>query len=270
MGGFLTGFLKNRKRERLRSARFPDEWLCILKARVPLFHRLNEVDQVELMWRIQVFVREKQFEGCGGLEMSDELRVTIAGHGCLLLLHRDVDFYPLLYSVLVYPSAFLVPVNQQSDEIGGVVHEGSDLLCGEAWPTGAIVLAWDEVCRASSDDHDGTNVAIHEFAHLLDMEGGAADGTPILGNSDDYSRWAEVLSAEYRHLRRANRRGRRTVLDQYGTEDPAEFFAVVTETFFENPIEMKLRHPSLYQTLMAFYRQDPSRWRSGVDRRTIS
>ncbi len=265
MLGFIKGFLRRRQRERLRFAEFPSHWLEILKAKVPLFNRLHSVDQEELQWRVQVFLAEKQFEGCGGLTITDEMTVTIAGHAWLLLLHRDTDFYPELYSILVYPSAFLVPVKHDFDDAPGIVHEGVDVLCGEAWPTGAIVLSWDEVCQASSDDRDGTNVTLHEFAHLLDMEGGAADGTPILKNNEQYMEWAKVFEAEFKHLRRVSRRGRPTVLDEYGAEHPAEFFAVTTEAFFENPIALKQLHPALYGELKEYYQQDPVTWVSRSD-----
>jgi len=265
MLGFINGFLRRRQRERLRVAEFSSYWLEILKTNVPLFNRLHSADQEELRWRVQVFLAEKQFEGCGGLTITDEMTVTIAGHACLLLLHRETDFYPELYSILVYPSSFLVPVKQDFDDAPGIVHEGVDVLCGEAWPTGAIVLSWDEVCQAFSDDRDGTNVTLHEFAHLLDMEGGEADGTPILQDHEHYREWAKVFETEFTHLRRARRRGRSTVLDEYGAEHPAEFFAVATEAFFENSSVMKQRHPALYGELKGYYQQDPIMWLSRSD-----
>ncbi len=258
----MLGFIKRRQRKRLRGAKFLSNWLNILKTNIPLFNQLQPVDQEELRWRIQVFLAEKQFEGCGGLTITDEMTLTIAGHACLLLLHRETDFYPNLYSILVYPSSFLVPMKHDDDDVPGIVHEGVDVLCGEAWPTGTIVLSWDEVCQAFSDDRDGTNVTLHEFAHLLDMEGGAADGTPMLQNHEQYGEWAKVFETEFAHLRRARRRGKSTVLDKYGAEHPAEFFAVATETFFENPSAMKEWHPSLYGELKKYYQQDPGTWLS--------
>ena len=260
----MLGFIKRRQRERLRSAKFSSHWLHILKTNVPLFNRLHSVDQEELQWHVQVFLSEKQFEGCGGLTITDEMTITIAGHACLLLLHQETDFYPDLYSILVYPSSFLVPMKHDADT-PGIVHEGMDVLCGEAWPTGAIVLSWDDVCQSFSDNRDGTNVTLHEFAHLLDMENGAANGTPILKNHEQYIEWAKVFEAEFTHLRRARRRGRSTVLDKYGAEHPAEFFAVATEAFFETPTAIKQRHPALYGELKQFYQQDPVTWLSHSD-----
>tara|TARA_B100002003_G_C14013979_1_gene489167 strand:+ start:79 stop:876 length:798 start_codon:yes stop_codon:yes gene_type:complete len=260
MFGFINGLLRRSHRERLRFAKFPSHWLEILKTNVPLYTQLSASDQDQLKWRVQVFLAEKRFEGCGGLTITDEMIVTIAGHACLLLLRRDTDFYPELYSILLYPSAFLVPVKRDFGDAPGIVHEGVDALCGEAWPTGAIVLSWDEVCKASLDDRDGTNVTVHEFAHLLDMEGGAADGTPILRNHKQYMGWVKVFEAEFQYLRRARRRGRSTVLDKYGTEHPAEFFAVATEAFFENPIALKQQHSALYSAIKGYYQQDPVMW----------
>ena len=260
MIGFIKAFLRRKRSERLRSRPFPDHWLTILDEKVPLFHRLSPADQDELKWRVQVFLAEKRFEGCGGLMVTDEMAVTIAGYACMLLLHRDTDCYPQLCSVLIYPEAFLVPVKHDCSDVPGVVYEGVDILCGEAWPTGALVLSWDEVRQASSDDRDGSNVALHEFAHLLDMEGGEADGTPLLKHRQQYKVWAEVFENEFKQLRRARRRNYRTVLDTYGAEHPSEFFAVATEAFFENPLVMKQRHPLLYGELKKYYQQDPATW----------
>ena len=260
---FIKGLLRRRCREQRRSTGFPTSWLAILNTTVPLFRRLNEADREELKWRVEMFVDEKQFEGCGGLTITDEMTVVVAAYACLLLLRRDTDCYPHLYSILLYPSAFLVPVHQHCDDTPGIVHEGVDVLCGEASPSGTIVLSWDEVRLACSDDRQGSNVVLHECAHLLDMESGTADGTPVLAKRQQYAEWTRVFDAEYMKLRRVSRRGRHTVLDEYGAEHPAEFFAVATEAFFETPVPLKQRHPVLYRALQGYYQQNPAAWPEG-------
>ena len=253
----MFGLLKRRRRGRLRAAPFPPEWEQILRKNVPLYGRLPEADRRELHGHIHVFLAEKHFEGCGGLALTDEIRVTIAAQACLLLLHRDADYYRRLITILVYPHAY---VARSVEPIGGgVVLEGEVCRLGEAWKDGVVVLSWDDVRAGASDIHDGHNVVLHEFAHQLDQEDGAADGAPILDRRSQYVAWARVLGSEYEQLRRASRSGKESVLDQYGATNPAEFFAVATECFFEKPAQMRKKHPELYEELKAYYRQDPER-----------
>ena len=196
------------------------------------------------------------FEGCGGLELTDEIKVTIAAQACLLLLHRETDYYPRLITILVYPHAY---VAKSVEPIGGgVVLEGETARLGEAWKDGVVVLSWDDVRQGASDLHDGHNVVLHEFAHQLDQQDGSADGAPILEHRSQYVTWARVLSDEYEQLRRDTEQGRKDVLDEYGATNPAEFFAVATECFFEKPIPLRRKHPQLYEELKAYYRQDPA------------
>jgi len=251
----MFDFFKRRRRERLRAATFPGAWLEIIDKNVPLCKRLSEADRRELYGHVQVFLAEKYFEGCGGLELTDEIKVTIAAQACLLLLHRDTDYYPRLITILVYPAAYLADTVQHLG--AGTVLEGQEVRLGEAWKSGVVVLSWDDVRDDSLDIRDGRNLVLHEFAHQLDMEDGAADGTPPLDRRQHRS-WAEVLGDEYERLRRDCVLGRSTVLDKYGATDPAEFFAVATECFFETPGRLRRRHPELYAQLKAFYRQDPA------------
>ena len=251
----MMNFLKRRRRDKLRARPFPDAWLAHLTDNVPFYARLSAEDQAELRSLIQVFVAEKNFEGCGGLKMTDEVRVTIAAQACLLLLRRETDVYPRVQSVLVYPSTFVAKVAEQNDD--GVVEEYDDELEGEAWHTGAVILAWDDVLRAARDIRDGYNVVIHEFAHQLDLETGDADGMPVLGPGIDPDEWADVFTREYdRHCSDVDR-GRKTLIDAYGADDPAEFFATATECFFGKAAAMKKRHGALYGLLRGYYRQDP-------------
>ena len=173
----------------------------------------------------------------------------------------ETDDYPRLITILVYPHAY---VARSVEPIGGgMVLEGEQTRLGEAWTAGVVVLSWDDVRAGASDIHDGHNVALHEFAHQLDQEDGAADGAPILDRRSRYVAWARVLGAEYDQLRLDAERGRRSVLDDYGATNPAEFFAVATECFFEKPTQMKRKHPELYEELKKYYRQNPAEPGSG-------
>ena len=251
----MFGYFKRRRRERLRATPFPPEWDDTLRKNVPLYDRLSEPDRRELQGHIQVFVAEKTFEGCGGLSLTDEIRVTIAAQACLLLLHRDTDYYRRLVTILVYPSAYTAKGVESLG--GGFVLEGEQGRLGEAWAAGVVVLSWDDVRSGASDVKDGHNVVLHEFAHQLDQEDGVADGAPPLDRRSRYVAWARVLGAEYERLRMSSRRGKKSVLDRYGATKPAEFFAVATECFFEKPVQMKKKHPELYDELREYYRQDP-------------
>jgi Mlc titration factor MtfA (ptsG expression regulator) len=252
----VFGFFKQRRRRRIRSEPFPAAWLEIVNKNVPYYASLPEEDRRELQGLIQVFLAEKNFEGCGGLELTEEMKVTIAAESCLLLLHRDTDLYPRLITILVYPTAFVTKV---VEPIGGpAVLEGEQIRLGEAWKGGVVVVSWDEVRAKAAGRAFGRNLVLHEFAHQLDMEDGAADGTPVLQGHDRYAEWTRVMGQEYDRLRRDSALGRYTVLDSYGATNPAEFFAVATEAFFEKPGVLQKRHPELYEALKSFYRQDPA------------
>ncbi len=252
----MFGFLKRRRRERIRAQPFPPEWLAIIERNVPMYARLSEADRLELQRRVLVFVDEKSFEGAGGLALTDEIRVTIAAQACILLLRLDDDdYYPRLRSVVVYPTAYTVPREMRDGEI---VTEDQAVHLGESWGHGAVVLSWNSARRGAADPGDGKNVILHEFAHQLDQEDGAADGTPELDRLALYAPWARVLSEHYLALRKAARTGRKTLLDQYGATNEAEFFAVASECFFERPVQLRTRHPELYEELSAYYGQDPA------------
>jgi hypothetical protein len=220
---------------------------------------------MELQGHTQVFMAEKNFEGCGGLAMTDEIKVRVAAQACVLLLHRDTDYFPGLRSVLVYPGAYFAPTTRHLGS--GIVEERQEARLGEAWPEGTVVLAWDAVCAGASNPKAGTNIVLHEFAHLLDFEDGWNDGAPLLDSGESpfagrsrIASWARVLGAEFKKLRAGAQRGEEADLDVYGATNPAEFFAVATEAFFERPREMQEKHPELYGQLKGFYRQDPAQW----------
>jgi len=234
---------------------FPSAYAEILDRNVPLARALSEPDQRELERLVLAFLDEKHFEGAGGFEMTDEARVTIAAHACILLLHRDTEIYPELDTIVVYPSTYVAPETRHE---GPVVIEGDVARLGESWNRGVVVLAWDAVRRGTANMRDGHNVVLHEFAHQLDQQDGAMDGAPELGSRARYATWARVLGEEYADLVERVHEGRPADIDDYGATSPPEFFAVVTEMFFEKPAQLRTRHPELYETLADFYQQDPA------------
>ena len=247
--------LVHRRRRRLAAQPFPADWSAIIERNVPYYLRLSPEDQRELHGHIQVFLAEKRFEGCGGLAITDEIRVTIATYACVLLLHRETDYYPLLVTILVYPHPFVVSRYEAGPD--GHVTESLQTLAGESWRHGNVILAWDEVQHNAFDIHDAHNVVFHEFAHQLDEEDGAADGAPVLPQRAMYRAWARILGQDYAELVRDTAEGRPSSLDEYGATNPAEFFAVATEAFFGTPDVLRAKHPRLYAELMLYYRQDP-------------
>ena len=251
-------FLVAWKRRRLRSRPFPQAWRAILQRRVPYLRRLPADLQIQLKKHIQVFVAEKNFIGCDGLEVTDEMRVTIAAQACLLILNRRTDYYPRLHEILVYPGAFVVE-RLHGDAIG-LQQERRQVLSGESWARGQVVLSWEDVLHGAAIDDDGRNVVIHEFAHQLDQEKGHATGAPLLGRREKYERWSRVLSEEFARLQALAHTQQPSLFDFYGATDPAEFFAVISEVFFEQPQRMALEYPALYRELGEFYRVDPLNW----------
>lgn len=255
----MIEFFRSRRRARLREAAFPADWQRIVDRNVAVFRRLSPEDQRELLGHTQVLLAEKHFEGCGGLELTDEIRVTIAAEAGVLLLHRDTGYYPRLTSILVYPDTYVVPEERPIG--GGIWEDGDEARLGHTAPQlGALVIAWDAALHGARTADDGDNVVFHEFAHQLDFEDDNVDGTPPL-DSRLYRTWARVLTPEYEALRRARETGARTLINQYGATNPAEFFAVITELFFERPGELRERHEALYEELRLFYCQDPASWK---------
>lgn len=253
----MFGF-KDRRRKKIAARPFPEAWLMLLKQNVPLYSRLPEADQDELKRHILIFLAEKRFEGCGGLRMTDQIRITIAAHACILLLHRQTDYYPGLKSILVYPRAFVAP--KIHHWVGETVLEGEETRLGESWHHGSVVLSWNDVRRGAADVHDGRNVVLHECAHQLDSSGGRGDSTPILRDRASFLAWARSLGEEYEDFQREIEQDEGDVLDEYGATDPAEFFAVATECFFEIPKDLQREYPRLYDELKRFYQQDPAAW----------
>jgi Mlc titration factor MtfA (ptsG expression regulator) len=251
----MFNLFKSHRRAALRKEPLTAAERAILDTNIPYLAKLGAADRQELEGLVRVFLAEKSFEGCGGLELTEEMRVTIAAEACLLLLHRETDIYPDVEAILVYPTAYLAPSKTGA---GGVVVEGEQARLGESWVRGVVVLAWDHVKHGGTQPRDGQNVVLHEFAHQLDSEDGSMDGAPDLGARARYTSWARVLGKEFDELSGRIHAGRSGDIDAYGATNPAEFFAVVTEMFFEKPRALKRRHPELYAELAGFYKQDPA------------
>lgn len=271
--GLLAAWLLPKWRLRRALARpLAPGLVAVLERNLVQYAGMDAHERARLQRLVQQFLHEKAFVGCADLDVTDEMRVTIAGQACMLVLGRAGDaspamLYPSLHAVLVYPGAFLVP--RREVDVAGVVTEQRQDLLGESWGDGRVILSWDHVRRAGLDGPDGGdqesaaqhhNVVLHEFAHQLDSESGSTNGAPYLGSTERYRSWSEVLSRNYAALRRDAMWGQRGVLDHYGASSPAEFFAVATESFFEQPWELAARHPDLYGEFLKYFRVDPRHW----------
>ncbi len=247
------------QRDRLMAQQFPKSWLSIIESNLSIYKSLTSEQQKELLGYIQVFLKEKQFIGCLGLQITEEIKVTIAAIACLLLFGDRKTYFPNLRSVLVYPHAYIVNELTMNSY---VVEERRVARLGESWTRDQLVLSWEQVQQDIRNWKDGHNVILHEFAHQLDQEDGLAEGVPILPRALDYEVWKLVMSAEYLQLCDRVENGQKTVIDNYGTTSPAEFFAVATETFFEKPKQLNQKHEVLYEILQRYYRLDPRQWQN--------
>ena len=245
------------RRQRVTRRPFPAAWRDILRRRVPLARELPAAQQLRLKKHIQVLLAEVPFIGCAGLEVDDEMRVSIAAQAAFLLLGRGGSFGNLR-EVLVYPGHFVAPRSEAG--AGGVVHEGRDVLAGQSWQRGQVIVAWEAVQDSAADPHDGANVVMHEFAHQLDQDTGAANGAPYVGRGAAQQAWARVMSREFDALHARLARDEPGLIDPYAATSPAEFFAVTTELFFEAPAALAAERPALYEQLKRCYRVDPIGW----------
>ena len=245
------------RRQRIARRPFPAAWRDIVRRRVPLVRELPAAQQLRLKKHIQVLLAEVPFIGCAGLEVNDEMRVTIAAQAAFLLLGRGGSFGNLR-EVLVYPGHFVVP--RVEGGVGGVVHEGRDVLAGQSWQRGQVIVAWDAVQDGAAEPHDGANVVMHEFAHQLDQDTGAANGAPYVGRGALQETWARVMNQEFDALRARLARAEASLIGTYAATSPAEFFAVTTELFFERPGALAAERPALYEQLKRCYRLDPVSW----------
>lgn len=256
----LALWIPHARLKRALAAPFPPEWVEILERNIAIYRNLPMPLRQALRQMIKQFLHQKHFSGAAGLQVNDEIRITIAAQACMLQLNRHSGLYPRLRYIIVYPSAFLV-AREEMDEAGVVSYQHMDLI-GESWENGKVILAWDDVLHGARNFVDGRNVVLHEFAHQLDSESGIVDGAPLLAGESSYRSWAGALSEEFIELQKDARRGRRSLMDHYGASDPAEFFAVATETFFEKPHRMAEHHEELFEVLKSYYRIDPREWRT--------
>jgi Mlc titration factor MtfA (ptsG expression regulator) len=252
----LVHFFRERRRRALAEQPFPAAWAEIVDRNVAYVRRLHPDERKHLEVLIQIFIAEKNFEGCNGVVVTDEMRVTIAAQACLLLLNLPMASYDRLSSILIYPDAFSYAEEIHDD--AGLVTLDDEPVNGLASNEGAIALSWPDALAGAQQCGDGENVILHEFAHQLDELDDAVDGAPALESRTQYRDWARVLSAEYARLQRDVEHGVPGLIDSYAATHPAEFFAVVTELFFERPQELKREYPALYDEVKQYYRQDPA------------
>jgi len=245
-------WLRHRRRQRLLSAPFPDAWLRLVET-LPLYQALSKDDQTELVQKMNVFLAEKTFVPCNDAVIDDLLRMMIASGACFLLLHRQSDMYPAVDEILIYPSTFKNCRREVME--GGFVKEEETALLGEAAKWGTVIFAADQVRKDAYNIKDGRNVVLHEFAHQLDGESGEFNGVPPLAQKAQRTSWSLDFTKGFRALQ--HHEGG-TAIDAYGATNPAEFFAVATECFFERPSAVKQQYPAIYEDLKAFYNQDPA------------
>lgn len=248
-------------RRKLHRQPIPAAQRELLEHNVRHYRLLPESLRAILEKQVQILLGEKKFEGCGGLIVTEEMRVTVAGYAGLLLLHKSFDYYPRLGTVVLYPESFATPI--RSADHAGIVTETVEERLGESWQEGTVVLAWESI-REFIDGRGGDcNVILHEFAHQIDVQCGFTAGAPLLTQPDGGHDWEELLESEQRWQRAARRRGRPAILDPYAFTSAEELFAVATETFYMRPLRLKANHADLYRELQAVYGMDPASWAGG-------
>lgn len=245
------------QRKRLLVRPIDPAWLAWIEARCRSFSHLDSEQQTRLVNDVRVFIAERHWEGCNGLTVTDEMRVTIAVHACRMGLGFPAMPFDRLLSVLIYPDTFVSKAVHRQP--WGIVQENDEPRLGEAWYQGPVVLSWREILEQTTGVQPARNVVIHEFSHLLDMENRDVDGIPDLDHTHS-SNWVEIFNEAYERLVRQARLGRISVLDDYGATSKIEFFAVSSEAFFEQPRRLLGEFPSLYGILKEYYRQDPAQW----------
>lgn len=257
----MFGFFRQRRRRKLLAEPFPPWWDAILARNVGHFPLLSAPEQAKLRDTTRVLVAEKGWEGCGGLFVTDEMKVTIAAQAALLLNgFDDHDYFARVPSVVVYPSQFRTPQREddwEDDELSDTVADG------QAHYRGPVILSWDEVRNEARDPWSGFNVVIHEFAHQLDFLDGETNGTPPLGSAEAEAAWGRVMAAELAAHRKAIDQGKETFLSEQAADDETEFFADSAEAFFCNPLGLSEEHPPVFDLLLGYFRQDPRKWFGG-------
>lgn len=244
-----------RRRRILTKKMIPDTvWGHVVES-IPVLTRLDADDQRRLRELALLFLHEKHIEPAGGLELDESMRARVAALACLPILALGLDYYQGFVSVIVYPDAFIVRDRETVDE-AGVVHTGDEVLSGEAWDQGPVILAWADI--EASGRGEGFNVVAHELAHKLDLLSGAVDGMPALHRSMRAGAWSEAFQSAYDDLRARLDRGEEPWLDPCAAEEPGEFFAVCSELFFDVPDALRAHYPAIYAQLSAFFKRDPA------------
>ncbi len=246
------------QRNRLKRRSHSLQQQATLEHSLPMYEQLTIAERTRLQGHIQVFLAEKQFIGCRGLQVTAEMKVVVAAIASLLLLNERGKYFPRLRSILIYPDAYVV--RETVAVGGGIVEERQTARLGESWVADQVVLSWGQIQHDLTHWQDGQNVILHEFAHQLDQEDGKAEGVPILRRNADYGAWAAVMAADYQQLCDRTAKGEKTVMNPYGATNPAEFFAVATETFFEKPQQFLTHYPGLYEQLRQYYQLNPVAW----------
>ena len=254
------------RRANIKAQAFPKHYRQIIKKRIPYFAQMPTDLQLQLKKHILVFLDEKEFIGFGGIKINDDIRVTVATQACLLLLNRRTNYYPKLKTIAIYPSAFIKKAEQKqliSGQLEGsinVVSNQESVLAGESWDFGRIVLSWQDTVEGAKIPDDGANVVIHEFAHQLDQQNGPANGFPRLSKTTNKKQWTDIMNREFHALVQQKQYNQPSLLSYYGATNPAEFFAVASEVFFEQSAELYHQHNALYTQLKSYYRVDPINW----------
>ncbi len=251
----VTGWMRESYRARLRAVEFPPAWRAILEREVPIYRRLPLDLRERLHADMNVFLAEKRFSGCGGLEITDEMRLIVASQACLLQINQRNKYYPTFTSILIHPRTYVA----QERRADGTV--GDSVRAGESWRRGPLVLSWSDARSGVANPKDGHNVILHEFAHKLDEQDGRVDGAPELPEAQGRS-WPVVFCREFKRLQKRVARRHKTVMDAYGATEPAEFFAVAVESFFEKPHQLRDKRPELYEELRNWSGLDPASWPS--------
>ena len=246
-------WLRNRNRKKILDREWPESWSSHLNRNVRLTWEMDAKEIRELQRRIKIIIAEKYWEGCLGLQLTEEIQVTIAAQAGLMLLGTDDFYFDNVKTILVYPQAF-----RRRTESGWITDE--TYRSGEAWQGGPVVLSWMDALRGGRNQNDGQNLVIHEFAHALDGLDGEMGGNVIFDDTRTMEEWNRVVDREFKALIRATEAGHPTLLDHYATTNKAEFFAVASETFFEWPGSMRSHHTELFELLRLYYQVDPEKW----------
>lgn len=249
----MIGFLNRWRRQRaLDSIQVSEDQWTDAEARLPFLDHLDTDERQRLRGLVRQFLAEKEWSGAQGLELDAAMQLCIALQACLLVLNLGLEHYQGWVGIVVYPGDFVIP-RQIMDE-SGVVHEYDDEVLGEAWEGGPVLISWFD----RPEEAEGVNVVIHEFAHKLDMENGEVDGLPRLPADMSRKAWLSAFEPAYQDFCDRVDRGEETLLDPYAAEHPSEFFAVMSEAFFETPALLKSEYPAVYAQLQRYYRQDPA------------